>query len=380
MMESRACQELENRVIKQGLCTLCGACVGMCPYFVAYKGRVILKDVCELSQGRCQAFCPRTSIDLNSISQAVFGVPYAWDELGTVQQVFMARSTDAKTKAWAQDGGFVTALTCFALDEGVIDSAVLTLFEDKSLPEGVVASNRDEVLKCAGSSYMAAPTIEAFNRAIQGEGQKSIGVVGTPCQVLALARMRATPPEICKDINKLKLVIGLFCTWALSYPDFARFLESEVSGSIVKYVIPPHPANILVVYTERERIEILLDDVLPFVQSACHVCPDLTAEFADISVGGGRREVLDWNTVIVRSERGRQLIDSAIKKGIIETTAIPERNLRHLKEAAENKKKRALRNIIQKTGSVDNLLYLTVQPGVIKHLVEEGMERRQEDA
>jgi coenzyme F420 hydrogenase subunit beta len=297
-----------------------------------------------------------------------------------VQKVFMARSADATVRAKAQDAGVVTALTVFGLEQGFIDSAVLTLFKDKSLPKGVIASSRQKVLECTGSSYMGAPTIEAFNRATQDDGCKNIGVIGTPCQVLALARMRAAPAEMCKNMDRLKLVVGLFCTWALSYVDFAQFLEREVPGHIVKYDVPPHPANVLIAYTEKERIDIPLEKVLPFVKPACSMCSDLTAEFADISVGSGRREVLDWNTVIVRTERGMRLIDAAIKKGVIETRDIPDENLSRLKSASANKKKRALKNIIQKTGSPDNLLYLKTRAEMVKPFLEEWEREGIKDA
>jgi coenzyme F420 hydrogenase subunit beta len=227
---------------------------------------------------------------------------------------------------------------------------------------------------------MAAPTIEAFNQATQDDGCKNIGVIGTPCQVLALARMRAAPAEMCKNMDKLKLVVGLFCTWALSYVDFAQFLEREVPGHIVKYDVPPHPANVLLAYTEKERIDIPLEKVLPFVKPACSMCPDLTAEFADISVGSGRREVLDWNTVIVRTERAMRLIDAAIKKGVIETRDIPDENLSRLKSASANKKKRALKNIIEKTGSPDNLLYLKTRAEMVRPFLEEWVGEGLKDA
>jgi coenzyme F420 hydrogenase subunit beta len=369
-MKAKECQELQTKVIDRGLCTLCGGCVGTCPYFVAYRGRIVVRDICDLSDGRCSAVCPRLSLDLDKISETIFGVPYAWDELGTVKTVFMTRSTDTTIKAKAQDAGTVTALSIFALEEGIIDSAVLTLFEDKSLPKGIVASTRDGVLRCASSSYIATPTIETFNRAAQNNSRKSIGVIGTPCQVLALAKMRVAPPDKCKNMDKLKLVIGLFCTWALSYPDFAQFLEKEMPDKIVKYDVPPHPANVLVIYTEKGHIDILLDKVLPFVRPACQVCSDLTSEFADISVGSGRREVRDWNTVIVRTDRGMRLIDAARKKGVIETRDIPEENLSRLKVASYNKKKRALSNIVDRTGSIDDLLYLQTESRRVKPLLE----------
>ena len=376
MTELTSCQQLQTKVIKQDLCTLCGACVGMCPYFVAYKGRVILRDVCDLSQGRCHAFCPRDSVDLDNVSQAIFGVSYDWDELGTVQEVLMARSTDARIKAKAQYGGVVTALTCLAMDEGIIDSAVLTPSQDKSLPTAVTVSTKEEVLACAGSSYVATPTLEAFNRGVQDDGRKQIGVIGTPCQALALAKMRASTLDNRNNIDKLSIVIGLFCTWALTYDGFASFLAKKAPLSdIVKLDIPPPPANTFEIYTASQRISVPLDEVRTFIRPTCTYCVDMTAEFADISVGAVEG-IGGWNTVIVRNDTGNHLLKVAEAKGIIEIDALPEQNLSHLKEASLLKKKRALRNIIQKTGSVDDLLYLKAPPGLIQQLLEEQKETR----
>ena len=370
-MEPRACQELENEVIRKNLCTLCGACVGMCPYFLAHKGRVVLRDACELSQGRCYTFCPRTPVDLDAISEVLFGTSYPWNELGTLQEVLIARSTDGAIKARAQYGGVVTALTFFALDAGIIDSAVLTSSRDRSLPEGTIVSTREGVLGCSGSSYVAMPILEAFNRGAQEESRKNIGVVGIPCQVLALTKMRASVPEEGDTIDKLNLVIGLFCTWALSCHEFASFLAGKVSPSdIVKIDIPPPPANIFEIHTASRLISVPLDELREFIRPACTYCVDMTAEFADISVGAAEG-IRGWNTVIVRTNRGHDLVKEAQAKGIIEIEALPAQNLNHLKEASMLKKRKALREIVQKTGRMDDLLYLKVHPGVVERLLEE---------
>jgi len=370
-VESKACQALVDEVIKKDLCTLCGACVGLCPYFIAHDGRVVLRDSCDLPQGRCGTFCPRISLDLEEMNKAMFGAPYSWRGVGTKKAILMARSTHTKVKARAQDAGIVTTLFSFAKDEGFIDSAVMTLFEDKSLPKGVVVSTGEEILACAGSSYVATPTVEAFNRGAQEDDRKRIGFVGTPCQVLALAKMKGSTREGRNPIGKLQLVIGLFCTWALSHPGFTQFLEKKVSDPIIKYDIPPHPANVLHVYTEKKRIDISLEHILPFVRPACQVCHDLTAEFADISVGSGRGEVLEWNTVIVRTPRGMEIVEGAKRKGLIETREIPKENLARLEKASFNKKRKALDKIIQKTGRFDDLLYLKLEAEIVEQLLAE---------
>ena len=367
-LEVKGCRELQSEVLARDLCTLCGACVGMCPYLVAYRGRIVALDDCDLREGRCYVFCPRTSLDLDLLSQTVFGVPYAPNELGTVQEIAMARARDEGIRSKAQFGGTVTALTCFALDQGLIDSAVLTASDENILPGGTLAGSTAQVRDCAGSNFVAAPTLAAFNRESEKDVQ-SIGVVATPCQALALAKMRASPLENRNNIDKLKLVIGLFCTWALRYEELARFLADKVPlGQIVRFDIPPPPANIFQVFTDSGRIDISLDEVRPFIRPACDVCTDMTAEFADVSVGAAEGAE-GWNTLIIRSDAGRELVEAARAKGVIETAPLPEENLAHLKEASLLKKKRGLKKIIETTGSDEDLLYLKLASEAVKRLL-----------
>jgi len=368
-LDVKASRELQSEVLARSLCSLCGACVGMCPYWAAYKGRVVGLDECNLTQGRCYVFCPRTSLDLDLLSQTVFGAPYAADELGTMQHVTMARAKDDGIRAKAQYGGTVTALTSFALEQGLIDAAVLTGSDDSMLPGGALATSASQVRDRAGSNYVAAPTLAAFNRESGREDVHRIGVVATPCQALALAKMRASPLENRNNIDKLKLVIGLFCTWALRYDDFARFLAEKVPlGRIVKFDIPPPPANVFQVFSDSQRLDIPLDEVRPFIRSGCDVCLDMTAEFSDISVGAAEG-VAGWNTLIVRTDAGRQLVEAAMAKGVIETQALPEANLAHLKEASLNKKKRGLKRVIEASGSEENLLYLKLTGETVASLL-----------
>jgi len=171
------------------------------------------------------------------------------------------------------------------------------------------------------------------------------------------------------NVDKLKLVIGLFCTWALRYEDFARFLaEKAPLGAIVKVDIPPPPANVFQVFTDSQRLDIPLDQIRPFIRSGCDVCLDMTAEFSDISVGAAEG-VAGWNTLIVRTDTGRELVEAAQAKGVIETQALPDENLAHLKEASLNKKKRGLKKVIDTTGSEENLLYLKLTGETVASLL-----------
>jgi len=77
---------------------------------------------------------------------------------------------------------------------------------------------------------------------------------------------------------------------------------------------------------------------------------------------------------VIRTGKGAELIDSAVKKGVIETTPIPEENLNRLKKAASNKRKKAIGKIIQMSGSEKDLLYVKARPEILKRLVTEYKE------
>ncbi len=373
MTDWKACEELQGSVIKEGLCTYCGACTGMCPYLIPYKGNVIARDTCSLDHGRCRAFCPRLAVDVERLHRSMFGSPYENVDTGSVKDSFIARATDQEAFSSGQYGGVVTALCCMALDEHIVDAVVATDCTDKFLPFGRTASTRADLLQCAGSSYIAAATIEAFNRDVCGKDIRKAAVVCTPCQSLALANMRFSNADLAErnSMDKLGLVIGLFCTWALSYDAFAAYLRDRVPmKDVVKVDIPPPPANTFELsFKTSAPVSLPLAEVRPFIRDACRYCIDMTAEFADISVGAAEG-IEGWNTVLVRSEKGRELMEKAVKQGAVATKAVPGQGMQHLKEASLLKKKRGLANIYRKTGSMDDLLYLKNCPAVLKGLLE----------
>jgi coenzyme F420 hydrogenase subunit beta len=101
---------------------------------------------------------------------------------------------------------------------------------------------------------------------------------------------------------------------------------------------------------------------------------DSTAEYADISVGAARfgenwEEMRNWNQVIVRTGKGRDLIELAIKRGVLEVKEAPAESLLQLKNAASEKKRTALQNIIRKTRSAKNLLYLDCHDPVVRRFL-----------
>ena len=362
---------LEEKVISQNLCAACGACLSLCPYLRSWKGRVVKLDSCNLEEGRCFAYCPRTEVDLDGIYQKIFGKSYEEIEMGPVRKILMARARNPQFTKKAQTGGVISALFDFALRDGMIQGGVLTPRDGELLPQGKIIRNRGKILSCAGSSYVSGPTLEALNKG-PWEGKERIGIVGLPCQVLALARMKASKLDKKTPIDRVDLVIGLFCTWALEYRPFMAFLKEQVSGLPIKKLnITPPPERILEATAGNKLVRIPVDEIRPFIRPSCRICLDMTAELSDISVGTVEGKE-GWNTVIVRTATGENLLRRAKKAGIIETKSLPKDNLKHLTEASLLKKRRAL-DALKERGGIDKG-YLTLSTDLVKRIVSVSEE------
>ena len=368
---NRGLEALEEKVLGRDLCAACGACLSLCPYLRSFKGRVIKLDDCNLEEGRCFAYCPRTEVNLDEVYQKLFGKNYEEIELGPVRKIMMARAKESIWAKKAQTGGVVSALIDFALRESVVQAAVLTPRDGDLLPQGKIIKGRKEILRCAGSSYVSGPTLEALNKGPWKEEER-IGVVGLPCQVLALARMKASTLEKKTPIDRVDLVVGLFCTWALDYKPFIAFLNKRVGNRPIKKLnITPPPERILEVTAGGELYQIPVNDIRPFIRPSCRVCLDMTAELSDISVGTVEGKE-GWNTMIVRTAKGDDLLTRAKKAGVLEIRPLAKNSLRHLKEASLLKKRRALDALHEK--GCEEKAYFTLSANLINRIISESGE------
>ena len=323
-------EKLINQVLDQDLCSACGACVGLCPYFTFFQGRVVVLDRCSLIEGRCGAFCPQLN-------------PGDWvkqEGLGPIQEQWMTRAQTRSLQRKGQYGGTVTALILSALEMGWIQGALLTGIGKRGEPEGRVCRTRAEVLACAGSKYTGAGTLSALKPAHGGE-EGSLGAVGLPCQITALNNIHGHLSREGRPLPEVKLKIGLFCTWSLPLIKMQRIIrEQGIRDLTVKYDIPPPPAEEFQIFTRKRTYTLPLTEIRTLVPRGCLACGDMTAEGADISVGSAEG-VAGWNTVLIRSARGRQLFAEARSKNLLEIKPLPEKNEEHLRTAAGLKKSRA---------------------------------------
>jgi coenzyme F420 hydrogenase subunit beta len=166
--------------------------------------------------------------------------------------------------------------------------------------------------------------------------------------MVAVAQMKSNP--LGEEAHKVpvSLTVGLFCNWSLDTRQLIDLLSEKLDiSAIVGMEIPPPPANSLVMDTADGSMEISLSEIKPLIPHTCFICPDMTSELADVSVGmfEGRP---GWNTLILRSDKGAELIEHARREGFIETEDFPAKNLKHLSRAAADKKDLSLRTLIRR--------------------------------
>jgi coenzyme F420 hydrogenase subunit beta len=325
--------ELFTEVVTSGLCTGCAACVIACPYDVLEyddsngQYRPFHVDAeggpdncthgvkgCTL----CTRACPRFRTWETEIDTYLFGRERTEDEVsGVAIDIVLARAADPVVHGVGQDGGLVSALLIWALENDVVDAALVSALEGdgstwKAVP--AVATTRAEVLATAGSRYTYSANTLAYAQAIEG-GAERIALVGMGCQASAPPVMAAR--KAGKVARRFSLSIGLLCSKTFDDAIFPDLFEARY-GLRREEIMKMNIKGVFQVWMhDGSYHEIPLKEAHEFTREGCTACPDFAAEHADISVGG-IGAFHDWTLTIVRTERGRDVFRDMVAAGVIE--------------------------------------------------------------
>jgi len=329
-------EQLKSSVIDKDLCSGCGMCLGLCPYIKTVLDRVRVIHPCGINEGTCYKICPKTSLDISWLDQLVFSQPRRDQALGVYRSINFARACNKS--AGAQYGGVASALMAFAIDRGLIGGVVLTGGTALD-PKPVLAKTGHEVLSCAGSKYTAVPTLAALNQAVRTSAER-IGLVGRPCQIQAVRKMQHVNymEEYLNSGKSVQLTLGLFCFWSLKSGFYDYLAQKACGEEVLKVDIPVEG---LTVTTSGGVSTWPVDEIRHYIKDACISCTDCTSEWADLSVGSTEYDS-EWNALLVRTAAGDDLVNLAVKEGVVEVRPYPEERLPILRKAVLNKKMRIL--------------------------------------
>jgi len=332
---------LQEEVIGTGLCTDCGTCVAVCPNKAISMNygteEPELTGKCAPKCQLCYDTCPGKDINLPELNRVAFGRGPNDEEalLGVAQTFLRAYAVDSEVRDAGAAGGVVSALLIYALEKGIIDAAVVTGMSTRQ-PWRVkprLATSREEVIASAQSRYAAVPVNSIIGEALAA-GRRQLGVVGLPCHVHGLRKVQALGRPKQVD-NALKFTIGILCGSCSHYRGTEHMIE-EICGvplaqvAKVEFRGGEYPGRFQVTTKEGQLVlpsSSAMGNAVSFYRDRCLMCYDYPAEVADISVGDYfhpdmRRGVKGWSVIIVRSDRGKELVDAARADGYLNTEPV----------------------------------------------------------
>lgn len=327
-------KELYHEVVGPNYCTGCAACVMACPRDVldydhekAYHPFNVEDstptDDCIHGQRGCDICtkaCPRFRVWEVECDEALFGRPRRPDEVwGIHKEVLLVRASNPEIFTAGQDGGLVSALLIYGLENGLIDGALVSKFSDERVFDVVpgVVTDRAGVLATAGSRYTYSANPLAMKEA-EKLGLKNLALVGMSCQ--ASINGTLTARNVAKYRRRINLTIGLLCSKSFDYQGLMVDKIQNQMGIPLTDVAKVNVKGKFQIWLKStgEEIDIPLKECHPYTREGCKLCPDFAAEHADISTGGlGQSD--GWTLTIVRTERGAEWMRALSDAGWIET-------------------------------------------------------------
>jgi coenzyme F420 hydrogenase subunit beta len=353
-----------KQVVDSQLCMGCGACVYACPakaielVNIMDQGLrpVLNSDLC-IDCDACLRVCPGIEISHESTNgETIPELRRAW---GPVLEIWEAYATDYEIRLRGSSGGVVTALSLFCMERQGVEG-VLEIGADPDVPwQNAVFFNRDRanLLACSSSRYSPAAPCEKLDWIEQAKA--CCVFVGKPCDVVALRKIQTQKP-LFKD--KVALVISLFCagtptsrgTQALL--DVLKVRPDNVNELIYRGDGWPGDTSVRLKERDTEAYTMPYEEswggiLSNYTQFRCLLCPDSTGEFADISCGDPwyrtiKPSEVGRSLVLVRTERGRDVLHRAIQEGYIKAEQIVSENLALSQQSLLNKRRRLWSRIV----------------------------------
>ena len=314
---------LLTEVVETGKCASCGTCVITCPFgcLELAKGKPNLVKECKVC-GICAQACPRYNWTMAKAEDFVFGKIRNPEEVfGVYRRIAIAQAKPGDIQKARQDGGAATAMLVAALQNGLIDGAVVSgkSQEKPFLPVPILATTAEKIIESAGTKYSCSSTLLALPEVIK-QKKTQIAFVGTPCQINAVRKMQMS--GVKKFSAPIKYLVGLMCSECF---DYEGLMETHIKGKLGINLNDITKMNIkgkMLVTTSAGTTAIPLADIKPYVRMSCSVCEDFSSELADVSVGGLGLD--GWTFTIIRTEKGEELFTNAEKAGFLESKPVEE--------------------------------------------------------
>lgn len=343
------------------LCLGCGACSYICP-----QQNIRLADVLDegirpmvLDTSRCGScneclrVCPGYENDHSQLHQRAGIIPELSNNCGPVLEIWEGHASDPEIRFAGSSGGAISALSLYCLEQAGMHG-VLHIGLDPGNPtrnKTRMSLNRKDLLRATGSRYAPASACDRLDL-IESAPQPCV-FIGQPSEVTALRKAQQLRPKLDRNVG---LAISFFCAGSPSTRGTLELLRKmgvpETKVTDLRYRGNGWPGNFAVTQNGNSAPSVKMSyrESWGFLQAyrpySTHLCPDGTGEDADISCGDPwYREIKDGEAgsslVVVRTERGREIVRGAIKAGYLT-----------LQRAEPQKLLDSQRNLLAKRGAI----------------------------
>ena len=347
-------RDLQKEVISAGLCGKCGGCVSFCsagtlnalemgggqstsagqdPYDAL--PRFANEDKC-LACGICYMICPVTT-ELDAEVEHRFG----WrPPIGVYETIRSARVTDPTIREVATDGGVVTALLLYMLENHLIDGAIVSRKTSILSREPMIATTREQLIAAAGSHFGGSSHLEELGdryttysatlsavKGLKSGNLQRVAMVGTPCQIRTVKKMQ------CLGILPAHIItftIGLFCIENVQFDQAGRQkLEEKLRAQVGRPVRFEDidklniKQDMIVSLNDGITVRIPLDELEDVARPACLACTDFSNDYADLSAGG-LGSPSGYTTILIRTAIGNRIYNGAVSRNYIEERSAGE--------------------------------------------------------
>ncbi len=347
-------------VVDWRLCVGCGVCAYICP-----ENKINLVDMVNdgirpliADEGcgpycECLRACPGNEIVHSSFAHNPELIAELQPGWGPILEIWEGYTADPVMRFNGSSAGLATTLALYCLEKEDM-YGVLHIEADPEEPwrnRTVLSQDRKALLNRTGSRYAPASPCDRLDQI--ESAQKPCVFIGKPCDVAGLRKAQALRPELDRKVG---VAIGIFCAGTPSTrgtldllqqlnvdPDEVEEIRYRGQGWPGMYTVQQKGEKCPSHKMSYENSWGFLEKYRPY---RCHLCPDGTGEFADLSCGDPwYREIEEnepgYSLVVVRTERGRKILHGAMAAGYV-----------HLVRAENKKLVQSQKNLLAKRSAI----------------------------
>ena len=336
--------KLFDKVIRTGLCTHCGTCVGLSNGGLEFKDTyngplpMLINNNVLLNNPDIYDACPGKGLNYPILNKSVFGkVPDNW-LIGNYQDIFIGYSKNNDIRSNAASAGIITHVLVYLLEQKLVDGVVVVQLGKYKPWEAnpIIAITSEDIMKCSQSVYTPVPVNEILKEIEQFDGK--LAYVGLPDQVSSIRYLQQVGNSTAK---KIKYILGPYVGTIMYIKSIESYMRSNGFKRIdemsdLKYRTGEWPGYMQITTKSGKVLKaekFYYNYLIPFyITKSSLLSVDFTNELTDISVGDAwhpkyEEQRQGFSVIIARSNSGRQLLKDMQRENLISLEKTTAKNV-----------------------------------------------------